>query len=78
MEDEITMLRALAVMRFKSGESPEAICTSLGKSKSWLYKWIARSLEDNSAWNKSRSRSPLTTPTHTPVPPQSEMDFQTA
>jgi transposase InsO family protein len=67
MEDEIKQQRVLAVQRFKNGESPEAICTSLGKSKSWLYKWIGRHLEDDSAWNESRSRSPLTTPTHTPT-----------
>jgi transposase len=42
MEDEIKQHRILAFQRFKNGESPESICTSLGKSKFWLYKWVKR------------------------------------
>ena len=34
--------RILAVERFHNGEKPESICASLGKSKTWLYKWIKR------------------------------------
>ncbi len=67
MEEEIKQHRVLAVMRFKNGESPESICTSLGKSKSWLYKWIGRHLADNNAWSEAQSRRPLSTPTHTPA-----------
>ena len=66
MEEEIKQHRILAVQRFKNGESPETICTSLGKSKSWLYKWIGRHLENDKAWNETRSRRPLSIPTHTP------------
>jgi len=66
MEEEIKQHRILAVERFKNGESPETICTSLGKSKSWLYKWIGRHLENDKSWNEARSRRPLSTPTHTP------------
>ena len=33
MGDEIKKCRVLAVQRFKAGESPEAICASLCKSK---------------------------------------------
>lgn len=65
MEVEIKQHRILAVERFKNGENPEAICTSLGKSKSWLYKWIGRHLENDKSWNETRSRRPLSTPTHT-------------
>jgi putative transposase len=65
MEEEIKQHRILAVQRFKNGESPESICTSLGKSKSWLYKWIGRHLADNNAWSEAHSRRPLSTPTHT-------------
>lgn len=67
MEVESKQHRAIAVQRFKSGESPESICTSLGKSKSWLYKWVERHLDSDESWNSSRSRRPLTNPTHTPV-----------
>jgi len=65
MDEEIKQHRILAVERFKNGENPETICTSLGKSKSWLYKWIGRHLENDKSWNETRSRRPLSTPTHT-------------
>ena len=66
MEDEIKQLRALAVQRFKNGESPESICTSLGKSRFWLYKWINRH-SDESSWCEDRSRRPLVVPNQTPT-----------
>lgn len=66
MEDEIKRHRALAVQRFLAGETPEAICTSLGKSKSWLYRWVGRYREGTPTWNDTRSRRPLTSPHHTP------------
>jgi len=67
MEDEIKQRRILAVQRFKNGESPESICTSLGKSKVWLYKWIKRHSEEEASWSEGRSRRPLSTPMHTPA-----------
>jgi len=60
MEKENNQQRILAVERFKNGESPESICTSLGKSKAWLYKWLGRYLESDDSWHESRSRRPLT------------------
>jgi len=65
MEEEHTRQRILAVQRFKSGESPESICTSLGRSRAWLYKWIRRHREHDDSWSKSCSRRPLTVATHT-------------
>jgi transposase InsO family protein len=67
MEDEIKQHRILAVQRFKNGESPEAICTSLGRSRFWLYKWVKRHNEDDALWCEDRSRRPLVTPNHTPA-----------
>jgi putative transposase len=64
-EEENKQHRALAVQRFKNGESPESICTSLGKSRSWLYKWVERYLDHDESWNDSHSRRPLTSPAHT-------------
>ena len=58
MEEEIEMYRVYAVERFENGESPEVICSSLGKSKTWLYKWIRRYREGDDLWNKSQSRCP--------------------
>jgi putative transposase len=67
MEDEIKHYRILAVQRFKNGESPESICTSLGKSKVWLYKWLKRYNDKESSWCADRSRRPHSTPMHTPA-----------
>lgn len=67
MEEEIELHRILAVERFKNGESPDAICASLGKSRAWLYKWIRRYREDDDLWNLSRSRSPHSSRHRTPV-----------
>jgi putative transposase len=67
MEEENKQQRILAVQRFKSGERPESICTSLGKSKAWLYKWINRHIENNDSWSESRSRRPLTVSTYTSI-----------
>jgi transposase InsO family protein len=58
MEEEIKLYRILAVERFKNGESPETICASLGKSRTWLYKWVRRYREDDDSWNQSQSRCP--------------------
>ncbi len=66
MENDSKQHRILAVQRLKAGESPESICTSLGKSKCWLYKWVKRYSEDNASWYEDRSRCPLETPHRTP------------
>jgi len=67
MEDEKKQQRIFAVQRFNMGESPEAICTSLGKSRSWLYKWIGRYLENDDSWSDSHSRRPLSVSRYTPT-----------
>jgi len=59
--------RQLAVKRFLKGESPSAICTSLGKSRFWLYKWVKRFDPDDATWCHDRSRCPHTRPNRTPV-----------
>ena len=59
--------RILAVQRFKNGESPESICTSLGKSKFWLYKWVKRHNEEEASWCDDLSRRPLSMPNRTPA-----------
>jgi hypothetical protein len=66
MKDEITQQRILAVQRFLSGEKPESICASLGRSKSWLYKWVERRLNEDVTWNESRSKQPLNVTNRTP------------
>ncbi|WP_225072570.1 helix-turn-helix domain-containing protein [Desulfuromonas sp. CSMB_57] len=66
MEEGIKRLRALAVQRYIAGESPESICTSLGKSRFWLYKWVKRFSVDNPLWFEDHSRRPFLTSNRTP------------
>lgn len=62
MEEDIKLLRTLAVQRFRGGESAESICTSMGKSRFWLYKWVKRFDESDQSWFEDHSRRPLATP----------------
>jgi len=57
--------RISAVQRYLNGESPRSICSSLGKTKPWLYKWIARYIPDDPTWFEEQSRRPLHSPSHT-------------
>jgi len=65
MKRKAERLRALAVQRFLQGESVQSICASLGKSKRWVYKWIARHSSEDPEWFESRSRRPLISPHRT-------------
>lgn len=66
MYKENEQYRIIAVKRFINGESPESICTSLGRSRAWLYKWIKRYHEYDETWSRSRSRCPHTSRCRTP------------
>jgi len=59
--------RILAVRRFLSGEKPEAICSSLGRSRSWLYKWLQRHSDLGDAWFNSLPKSPANVANRTPA-----------
>jgi putative transposase len=65
MKDDIQQERILAVRRLRNGEKPEAICISIGRSKSWLYKWNDRFAADNCSWSEGLSRQPLTVASRT-------------
>ena len=59
MKKDVQQLNDIsAVERFFSGESPHAICASLGYSRPWLYKWVDRSVSQDSVWFKDKSRRP--------------------
>ena len=58
MKEEDMQQRILAVERFHNGESPESICASLRKSRSWLYKWLSRYDDHDSSWSESQSCRP--------------------
>jgi transposase-like protein len=59
--------RILAVRRFFAGEKPESICSSLGRSRPWLYKWVRRHSDHDDAWFKSASKKPVNTVNRTPT-----------
>lgn len=56
--------RIRALERFRQGESVAAIANSLGYSRRWVYKWIARSRVENpeGPWPEDRSRRPHANP----------------
>ena len=58
--------RRLAVRRYQNGENPSSICTSLGQSRSWLYKWVSRFDPDDPAWCENHSTRPKSNPNWTP------------
>jgi len=67
MKKSIKQERLNAVQRFFNGEEPEEICASLGRSRSWLYKWVMRYAPDDSQWFEDHSRQPLSSPNRTPA-----------
>lgn len=58
MKEKSIQQRILAVERFRNGESPESICASFRKSRSWLYKWVSRYDDHNASWSESKSCRP--------------------
>ncbi len=54
MKDAIKQERIRAVRRFLDGEKAEAICTSIGRSSSWLYKWVSRYDTTDAFWCENR------------------------
>lgn len=67
MKKAIQKQRATAVRRLLSGEKPQSICDSLGRTKPWLYKWVARHTPDDPAWYEDQSRKPHISPHRTPA-----------
>jgi putative transposase len=67
MKKKIKQQRLKAVQRFFDGEDPKDICATLGRSRSWLYKWVTRYTPDNSQWVEDQSRCPLSSPHRTPA-----------
>lgn len=65
MKDEVKQ-RMHAVERFLSGEAPEAICASMGRSRAWLYRWAKRYSVNDDAWCHSQSTKPNNVTNRTP------------
>ena len=66
MKNETTK-RIQAVQRFLAGEKPESICASIGRSRSWLYKWISRYTENDDTWYNNLSTRPGKVANRTPT-----------
>ena len=67
MKKKIKQERSRAVQRFFDGEEPEDLCASLGRSRSWLYKWVVRYAPNDAQWFEDQSRRPLFSPYRTPA-----------
>lgn len=65
MKNKAENERIQAVKRYLSGERHATICTSMKKSKPWLYKWIDRYKSGDPLWFKTVSRRPNNNPTRT-------------
>lgn len=63
MEDRRSQDRRRAIQRYGAGESPTSICTSMGYSRPWLYKWWRRYLTGSPEWFCEQSRRPHERPT---------------
>jgi transposase InsO family protein len=64
-DDQLRKERARAVHRLIEGETPQAICASLKRSKAWLYKWLERYLTGEENWNQGHTHRPSTFPRRT-------------
>ena len=63
---KILKRRASAVERYFSGEDPEMICASLGRTTRWLYKWVEGHTPEDPVWVHDQPRRPLSSPSRTP------------
>lgn len=59
MEEQI---RKTAIDRFKQGETPKDIYTSLKRSKKWFFKWLKRYRSGDKLWFRDQSRAPRKSP----------------
>jgi putative transposase len=67
MKKTILKKRLEAVQRYLAEENPKSICTSLRKSKAWLYKWVKRYTPGDPAWCQDQSKQPRISPKRTTV-----------
>jgi transposase InsO family protein len=55
-------LKTEAMRRYEQGESPKNIYTSLGKGKTWFFKWLKRFKSGYPDWANEQSRKPHNSP----------------
>jgi len=59
--------RGVAVRRYRTGESVCSIATALGRSRQWVYKWLARAATGGLDWVSDHSRRPHASPQALPA-----------
>ena len=57
--------RQWAIEQYGKTRNPSNSYLSLGRSKAWFYKWLARYAPDDPGWNLDRPRRPFSSPHHT-------------
>jgi putative transposase len=67
MSEASVVEREQAVERYEAGESPTAICRSLGRSREWFYKWLTRSQTGRDDWSQDASRRPRSSSSRIPT-----------
>lgn len=67
MEDKAERDRRRAIERYRQGETPTAICSSMGYTLPWFYKWRSRFEAGDPAWYRSALRRPGRSPRLTSV-----------
>lgn len=65
MPEDVEAGRRRAIQRYQTGESASAICTSMGYSCRWIYKWLKRFESGDPHWYQDKSRRPNRSPTRT-------------
>lgn len=65
MVKDVSQERLWAITKLHEGERPETICATLGRSRTWLYKWSLRYSADDQMWNRNQSKAPQTHPNRT-------------
>ncbi len=62
MQNRTERDRCRAIERYLGGESPAAICVSMGYTTRWFYKWLKRFRADDPDWFRDISRRPHHSP----------------
>ena len=67
MDEQEEWRRRRAVQRYLKGEKAQTICTCLGRTGRWLYKWLERYQTGEAEWYREHSRRPIQSPSRTPA-----------
>ncbi|MCK4548509.1 MAG: helix-turn-helix domain-containing protein, partial [Candidatus Eisenbacteria sp.] len=66
VEPEEEQIRKDAVKLHLEGTSVTEVCSDIGRSRQWLYKWLRRYQGGDAEWYAERSRAPQEVANRTP------------